>query len=675
MKLNLYGMLARQEGHERDFARINAGRVDDPVGSNYGFVACCEQNFLFTDDKISESDIERNMVGLDFTHTLSPNTFYEVSLQRNQTDYETHPGRERDTTVVTRIGGFPLTEEPFGWHGPYVQLLGMAYGGHELATHYDTSKATVWSAKFDITSQLTRFLQVKSGLHYIHNDQDINYAYYNAFITIYNANYSWFKTPRQTGAYAQAKLEFKGLVANLGLRLDHFSAGSWYQVDNPYDPDLSSGGGGAATLPDRLTQEDVDAQFFLSPRLGVSFPITEVSKLFFNYGHFRQMLDPATIYLVQDDFQGAVSYFGNPEHPMPLTVSYELGYEHSLFQQFLLRLTGYYKALEDQPRNVFYRSIDNFVHYTTAQPFNYEDIRGLELSFQKNRGRYVRGFANYTYMVRKEGNYGFGQQLENRRDQREYERLYTENVQATPVAEPFARVNLELLVPDAFGPEVLGTHPVGGWHVSFLGHYRAGGAFTWTNNQQLAGVQYNVRWRDYYNLDLRLSKDFSAPRVGELTFFVDVFNLFNRRYLWGGHPLSATPFGSFIGPQDFEDYMRSLHLPEDTFEDVAQPPYRFIPGDDRPGTFRDEGVEFVPIEVVETLPETGVMRSQGRLGPLYFVQGEETWHVWNGTSWQAADQRRVDQVLEEKAYIDMPNMRAFRYLNPREVHFGIQITL
>ena len=37
----------------------------------------------------------------------------------------------------------------------------------------------------------------------------------------------------------------------------------------------------------------------LSPRLGMSFPITRASKLFVNYGHFRSMPNPNDLYQVR----------------------------------------------------------------------------------------------------------------------------------------------------------------------------------------------------------------------------------------------------------------------------------------------------------------------------------------------------------------------------------------
>ena len=70
------------------------------------------------------------------------------------------------------------------------------------------------------------------------------------------------------------------------------------------------------------------------------------------------------------------------------------------FEQFLLSLKGYYKDVKDQSRLVNYISRDGSVNYNTPETISYEDIRGFEIEIRKNRGEWVTGFVNYTYMVR-----------------------------------------------------------------------------------------------------------------------------------------------------------------------------------------------------------------------------------------------------------------------------------
>jgi hypothetical protein len=327
---------------------------------------------------------------------------------------------------------------------------------------------------------------------------------------------------------------------------------------------------------------------------------------------------------------------------------------------------------------VTFQSIDGEVNYQTYFPYNYEDTRGFEITLAKNRGDWVRGFVNFTYMSRKTGNFGFSNIYENRVTMRNYLLTTTDHYQSKPVPEPFARMNLEFLTPVDFGPKWGTFSPLGDWRLNFLGEWRQGQTLTWTGGQSLVegrsperGIEGNIRWADFWNLDLRLAKNFEVSGIGRAQFFMDVTNVLNLRHMHR--------YGIFVGSggQDEVKYLRSLHLPDDIFEGrEGGVPYPYIPGDDKPGTYRKQSVEFVPI-LIGDLPDTGHER------PLYYVPndctGSEqfcggTYYQWNGSDFQQADGGFVDQVLDDKAYIDMPNNTSFTFLNPRRVFFGLRIS-
>jgi hypothetical protein len=35
----------------------------------------------------------------------------------------------------------------------------------------------------------------------------------------------------------------------------------------------------------------------------------------------------------------------------------------------------------------------------------------------------------------------------------------------------------------------------------------------------------------------------------------------------------------------------------------------------------------------------------------------------------------MDKILSDKAYIDMPNITSFTFLNPRQIFFGIKVSV
>jgi outer membrane receptor protein involved in Fe transport len=626
---------------------------------NLGWVA------IFGDSWWSPMEVERQRVGGKFTHSLGANTFYTARLQRLQTDYRATAPRRRRLEPITSFGDMTVNEEPLGWMPDGDKTMWNTNNGGHQGNARDSSQVERWSGQFDITSQVNNYAQLKAGFDYIYNNYQMSYGSADSFF-VGNTNpyYRWNRTPHQGAAYAQTKLEFEGMIANVGLRFDYFSpGGEWYDY-SPYDAAFSPrfGYDQFGEVTGRRTAE---ASYKLSPRLGVSFPVTANSKLYFNYGHFAQMLDPRELFELREINTGAVDRIGNPEHPMPATVSYELGYEHNLFNQFLFRVTGYYKALGNQPRGVNYVDVTGQVDYYVARPWNYEDIRGAEFSLRKNSG-WVRGFVNYTYMVTKSGNFGLGAFFENDFQQRNYEAAVYYNQISSPYPEPYARMNLEFLAPREWGPSVGGLHPIANWRVSFLGEWRMSAPFTYEGEGNISRLENNVKWTDQWALDMRINRAFNLGPT-DLQFFVDVQNVLGLKRL--------SRWTSFQGSTDWNDYMQSLHLPEGTFqpeelEQEVDPPYVFVPGNDQPGDYRDEGVEFQPIEAVGMLDDVSTPGER----PLYWEQASGEYYEYNGSEFVAADDQKVQEVLDSKAYIDMPNLRFLRFLNPRQAQFGFRVT-
>ena len=595
------------------------------------------------------------MLGAKFTHALNDKTFYELRATRYASAYDTNPGRLRDTTKTVFFGGVGFDEGPFGFQpNPSNGVDGMRMGVG-LSNARDTSRVVVYNFKGDVTRQLNRFLEAKTGFEANVTDSRINFGSYDAYLPSSNFVSAWDRAPQRGAAYLQTKLEFKGMIANTGLRLDYSHAGGeWYAYD-PFSPNLS-----AFSRLDTSAAEATRRIVSLSPRLGVSFPVTQGSKLFFNYGHFRSLPLADALYQVRIfSANDQVTRIADPNAPLPKTVAYELGYEQSLFEQFLVRVAGYYKNVSLESRDVSYVSNANRVSYTRSAPNSYADIRGFEFTVERNRGRWLRGFVNYTYMVETSGRFGFPEYSDNPSRQREIERsdALRRNSQSKPVPRPFARVNVDLLVPQGFGPRVAGARPLENWRVSLLGSWRAGSRTTWIDGGgSREDVLNNLQFVDVSNLDLRFSRDFRfASRKAQ--FFVDVNNALNQRRM---------STNGFVDGNDSRRYFTSLHLPK-----AEKAEYSNIVGDDRPGTFRKAGVAYQPMLAIadratQQAPDASV---------IYFERASGEYLVYANGAWGPVDRARLDRVMEDKAYIDMPNQSFLTFLNPRDVFFGFRINL
>ena len=527
--------------------------------------------------------------------------------------------------------------------------------GVGMSNARDSSLVTAYNMKADLTSQLNRFLQVKTGVEYNLSDTRVNYGNYDAFLPSGNSHSRWDRAPVRGAAYTQSKLEFDGMIANLGLRLDYFHArGDWYAYD-PFSVAFSARfAGGLDTL---LTQKPTERIFTLSPRMGVSFPVTEFSKLYFNYGHFRSLPDPNNLFLLRNySATGQISRVASPNNPLPKTVAYELGYEQSFLGQFLIRTAGYYKDVSLQPYLTQYISRDGQVNYYVSEPNSFEDIRGFEVTLSRMRGRWVQGFVNYTYMAYTSGYFSLRRNYENLTAQRQFAESDAERRRASsrPVPRPFARLNLDVLIPGDIGPRWGQTALLGDWRVSLIGSWQQGAKYTWTGGGSVPGVINNVSFRDSWNFNLRFNK---TVRIGpqRAQFFVDIYNLTNRRTL---------SFNGFVDGNDQLSYLRSLHLPES--EDYVTN----IPGSDKIGAYRTYDVPYQPMERIPsrlgvTAPKEGVM---------YWEYASRQYLVYHDGDWGPADMNAVERALESKAYIDMPNMSFLTFLAPRDVYWGVRLS-
>jgi outer membrane receptor protein involved in Fe transport len=627
-------------------------RTPDRITQDFYLQPASVEARLFLDSYYSLATVKNGSAAALFTHILSATSYYEVRLEYVYRTYDTGPIGLRDTTTRYEIfPGYFTTEAPFGFDPlMHTGIDQMWMGGHTSTTR-DNSKISSTTLKGNFTSQLDVHNQFKAGLEFIYNDLNLDYGYNSAAFPNENSNVNAHYSPLRAAFYVQDKLEYKGWVANLGLRADYSNPNTQWAAVDTYNKYFFGGSYQGVVIPTEKTK----TQFDLSPRLGISHPITEDSKLYFNYGHFRELPTYEQMFRESRGSGGLLKQYGNPNLLMQKTIAYELGYDHSLLDNlFLIQVAAFYRDISDQlENNNRFVSQRNGVDYFGVTNNNYQDIRGFELTIRKTGGQWIAGFINYTYQAVSGGNFGKANVSDDPTVQKGFDDRENSIPYYRNVPTPFARTSISFFTPTDLGKSNFSKLLFGAWNLTLLGDWRSGYPVTWNPNGITLGSP-NLQRVDWWNLNLRFSKAIPMGIV-HLTFLMDVSNVFNTKRL---------NLNAFYDSFDEQYYYGSLHLPE-------SPAYKNIPGSDKAGDYRKEGVPYQPMEWTE------ILANQTNPLPNVIYYEKVTGKYWDfvNNAWAEVDPNRLNQVLNDKAYIDMPNMTSFWFLDPRQIYFGITATI
>ncbi|MGA3286949.1 MAG: TonB-dependent receptor [Bacteroidota bacterium] len=616
---------------------------------------------MFGDWTFSLTDIKQSSLSAKFTHIMSKETYYEVSLDYFKRHYDTRSPALRDTSQKFEvIPGYFATSAPYGVFYGVDGIVGGINEGNQQALARDNSNVSSITAKVDFSSQINFNNLVKSGIEFVYNDLDLNYGYIKMQSggLQYDNHIIMRDFPIRAAVYFQDKLETKGFILNAGLRLDYSNSRTdWWTLD-PYNPYFYSGKY-SDTIALAMTKPQ--GQWQISPRLGIAHPITENSKLYFNYGYFKQMPQYEAAYRFDRSSDNTLIRFGDPNLILAKTISYELGYDHQLFDgQLLVQVSAFYRDISDQQNTTTYTPSYGTA-YTVTTSTSYSDIRGFELTLRKSTGRWFNGFINYTYQATSSGNFGENYVFEDPKRQQDYDENTVNTYQTRSVPTPFARANLNFSTPPDFGPW-LGHDILGDIMLNLLLRWNQGGWTTYNPNnagtQNYANntnnkIQNNVQYVDYFDATLRVSKSITIKHV-TVQLFADISNLFNTMRL------------NNTGDQD---YRLSLHLPKSDA-------YNNIPGDDKFGDYRDPGAEWQPMQ------NSSNFNSVPSSSRVWYYDGKTYWQYTNDPTipnirdrWTQVDQKKVDQVIKDKAYINMPNPSTYWFLNPRNITYGLSVSI
>ncbi len=651
-------------------------------GSNYGPTYYWYNTML-------EPWIQKNILGgLELTHAISASTFYEItaSYQRTRDDINPDLSTPRNNTILGYIGPIPLNEMPYGrrilplnvgvdtvgdWmFDQYYGLPGLSerFGG-KGGVFYDNSLTQQLRFKFDFGSQVTKQHFIKAGVEYNYTALNNNrWAYwpFEGVNSMYEYNFSVF--PRNLGAYIQDQITFEDMVANIGIRMDYYSFGNLHwPTGNPWDADAFASPhwtpsnyleilhSGRSLLWEHWN--DLNAQYVnngqtpllqtvsthlvFSPRFGISFPISERAKFYFNYGHFRSL--PPLADMLAYDFRfnsskGGLYELGNPNLAPSKTIQYELGVDYSLLDQYLIHVAGYYKDVSGDVRAITLDPVSGGPSpYRYRTNDSYRTIQGLELQIAKNAGEYLTGWVNLQYTYASRGATGKTDIYEDASTNATTGFNYANPSRPYPVPE--IRANINFSTPSNWG------YLLGGWNLSILPDWREGDRFTYNPDNTEQGQKNYFYWPNLWIVNLKLSKSFEVGFL-KATAYLNINNLFNnKQFLYNSafYGVNNGTISSTNPPQDFTNYMSSLHLKD------YQSSYYDTDRNEQTGTYLYPG--YVYTQDV-TNPRSGITHKKGEA--------------------VSTEDKVGDMNTSDKPWINSPNVDLFTFGFTRAIWMGIK---
>jgi len=342
-----------------------------------------------------------------WTQTLSSRAFTEWQLGRFYNRVHSAPrGFNYDDSVY--VVGQPFDFAPtLYFPDPYGNIITKSGDGF-----YDVGYGYYWHDHFSDTYSLKGTLNLQAGKrHLLKTGLELE----NTELQMLHINDPWLGVQQgllggdwdmyhaytsALAAYVQDKIEFEGMIANVGLRFDGWFPGK-YVERAVADPN-------SVSLTDAARDYFYDNTFnflgyrgkgHISPRLGISHPITEGDVLFLSYGHFSQRPKYAYVFSkLGSGTQSTFQLFGNPNLDPTTTVAYEMGVRHRFSADRTLELVAFYKDLFDYATSFQIKDINRNTTY--YQYFNIDNarVRGLELRL-RSRWKRLTARLDATYQI------------------------------------------------------------------------------------------------------------------------------------------------------------------------------------------------------------------------------------------------------------------------------------
>lgn len=397
-------------------------------------------------------------------------------------------------------------------------------------------ETTTYSLQTYLTSQINHNNLLKAGLQFYYFDVDVEKEMNISNLGSYR-DVSFNVNPYEGALFFQDKMEFEGLIANLGLRLDFYDLNVEYYADqyaplrNPfYDPTKPYLERGQYYDPDLAARERTKLYVRLQPRIGISFPVSETAVFHLNYGTFTQRPNLNQIFYNQVTSYNEIEILGNPRLRAENTKAYDVGWVKGLPFGMRLDVSAYYKDVKDLVETAYYYDEQQAV-YRTYMNRDYADIKGFHVSLEKIGGA-LRGFVRYNYES------ATGKSSNDLDAPVTYFEKPAPGQEAIELPDPEdvyldydrthkAVFNIRYMSSPQAWPGIFAFRPFANIRLSTTLRIHTGRPYTWDETGK--GLKFNKRSPIERELKIRIEKEFrnaSHP----VTLYAELFNVLNEEF-------------------------------------------------------------------------------------------------------------------------------------------------
>ena len=228
----------------------------------------------------------------------------------------------------------------------------------------------------------------------------------------------WTRTPVEAAFYVSDRMEYAGLVVNLGLRVDVIDRHMYEIADHfyPYRRDSITTSDGRKLYRNNFNRDKkVPIDVFFNPSIGVSHPIGTTAAMYFSYGRSQQLVPYSVLYEKYDGNHSNSQFFTfqDPNQGPITSNNYELGVQWEVAEGWGIDVNAFMRAVDNYssvgmqatnrvPTGHTGRVVTGIGTHVYRTGFGYADIRGIELVLRRRPLRLAEDVllgvtASYTF--------------------------------------------------------------------------------------------------------------------------------------------------------------------------------------------------------------------------------------------------------------------------------------